>query len=99
MCSGQEALSALTMCRGGARSMLSKGVVTKPSTVASILMDAVREVQAQRFDRYTFEHLTDIIDRWTEALGLYRFGLYVFDYGAPIGFRIATWHPERIVAD
>ena len=35
---------------------------------------------------------------WTEALGLYRFGLYVFDYGAPIGFRIATRHPERIVA-
>jgi pimeloyl-ACP methyl ester carboxylesterase len=47
---------------------------------------------------YTFEHLTDVIDRWTEVLGLDRFALYVFDYGAPVGFRIATRHPERITA-
>jgi pimeloyl-ACP methyl ester carboxylesterase len=47
---------------------------------------------------YTFEHLTDVIDRLTEVLGLDRFALYVFDYGAPIGFRIATRHPERITA-
>jgi pimeloyl-ACP methyl ester carboxylesterase len=47
---------------------------------------------------YTFEHLTDVIDRWTEILGLGRFALYVFDYGAPVGFRIATRHPERITA-
>jgi pimeloyl-ACP methyl ester carboxylesterase len=47
---------------------------------------------------YTFEHLTDVIDRLTEVLGLDRFALYVFDYGAPVGFRIATRHPERITA-
>jgi pimeloyl-ACP methyl ester carboxylesterase len=47
---------------------------------------------------YTFEHITDIIDRLTEMLGLDRFALYVFDYGAPVGFRIATRHPERISA-
>jgi pimeloyl-ACP methyl ester carboxylesterase len=47
---------------------------------------------------YTFEHLTDVIDRWTEVLGLDRFALYVFDYGAPVGFRIAARHPERITA-
>jgi pimeloyl-ACP methyl ester carboxylesterase len=47
---------------------------------------------------YTFEHLTDVIDRLTEVLGLERFALYVFDYGAPVGFRIATRHPERITA-
>ena len=47
---------------------------------------------------YTFDHLTDVIDRWTEVLGLDRFALYVFDYGAPVGFRIATRHPERITA-
>jgi pimeloyl-ACP methyl ester carboxylesterase len=47
---------------------------------------------------YTFEHLTDVIDRWTEVLGLDRFALYVFDYGAPVGFRIATRHPERVTA-
>jgi pimeloyl-ACP methyl ester carboxylesterase len=47
---------------------------------------------------YTFEHITDVIDRLTELLGLDRFTLYVFDYGAPVGFRIATRHPERITA-
>ncbi|GAA1267296.1 MULTISPECIES: alpha/beta fold hydrolase [Streptomyces] len=47
---------------------------------------------------YTFEHITDVIDRLTEVLGLDRFALYVFDYGAPVGFRIATRHPERISA-
>ncbi|MFC4029863.1 alpha/beta fold hydrolase [Streptomyces polygonati] len=47
---------------------------------------------------YTFEHMTDVIDRLTELLGLDRFALYVFDYGAPVGFRIATRHPERITA-
>jgi pimeloyl-ACP methyl ester carboxylesterase len=47
---------------------------------------------------YTFEHLTDVIDRFTEVLGLRRYAIYVFDYGAPVGFRLATRHPERIVA-
>ena len=47
---------------------------------------------------YTFEHLTDVIDRFTEVVGIDRFALYVFDYGAPVGFRIATRHPERITA-
>jgi len=47
---------------------------------------------------YTFEHLTDAVDRLTEKLGLDRFAMYVFDYGAPVGFRLATRHPERITA-
>jgi pimeloyl-ACP methyl ester carboxylesterase len=47
---------------------------------------------------YTFDHLADVTDRWTEVLGLGRFALYVFDYGAPVGFRIAARHPERIAA-
>jgi pimeloyl-ACP methyl ester carboxylesterase len=47
---------------------------------------------------YTFEHLSDVIDRFTEVLGLESFALYVFDYGAPVGFRIATRHPDRITA-
>jgi len=47
---------------------------------------------------YTFDHLADVIDRWTEVLGLDSFALYVFDYGAPVGFRIAARHPGRITA-
>jgi pimeloyl-ACP methyl ester carboxylesterase len=47
---------------------------------------------------YTFDHLADVIDRFTEVIGLDRFAIYVFDYGAPVGFRIATRHPDRITA-
>jgi pimeloyl-ACP methyl ester carboxylesterase len=47
---------------------------------------------------YTFDHIADVIDRWTQVLGLDRFALYVFDYGAPVGFRIAARHPGRITA-
>jgi pimeloyl-ACP methyl ester carboxylesterase len=47
---------------------------------------------------YTFDRLARAIDRFTEVLELRRFALYVFDYGAPVGWRLATWHPERITA-
>jgi pimeloyl-ACP methyl ester carboxylesterase len=47
---------------------------------------------------YTFDHLADVIDRFTEVVGLHRFAIYVFDYGAPTGFRIAVKHPDRIAA-
>lgn len=48
--------------------------------------------------RYTFENVAGIIERFTEVIGLGRFALYVFDYGAPVGFRLAMRHPERITA-
>jgi pimeloyl-ACP methyl ester carboxylesterase len=47
---------------------------------------------------YTFDHIAGVIDRFTEIIGLRRFAMYVFDYGAPTGFRIAAKHPERIAA-
>src|SRR5499425_1602622 len=47
---------------------------------------------------YTFDNVARIIDRFTEVVELSRFAIYVFDYGAPTGFRLATWHPERIIA-
>ena len=47
---------------------------------------------------YSFDHLAKIVDKFTEAVGLMRFAMYVFDYGAPIGYRLAMWHPERITA-
>jgi pimeloyl-ACP methyl ester carboxylesterase len=48
--------------------------------------------------KYTFDNIADVIDRFTEVIGFGRFALYVFDYGAPTGFRIAVKHPERITA-
>jgi pimeloyl-ACP methyl ester carboxylesterase len=47
---------------------------------------------------YTFDHIAAVIDRFTEVIGLKRFAIYVFDYGAPTGFRIAAKHPERVTA-
>ena len=48
--------------------------------------------------RYTFDNIADVIDRFTEVIGFDRFAVYVFDYGAPTGFRLAVRHPERITA-
>jgi pimeloyl-ACP methyl ester carboxylesterase len=47
---------------------------------------------------YTFDSLATIIDRFTEVVGFDRYALYVFDYGAPTGFRLAIKHPDRIIA-
>ena len=47
---------------------------------------------------YTFDHLAEVIEKFIQALGLKRYSLYLMDYGAPIGFRIATRHPERVEA-
>jgi pimeloyl-ACP methyl ester carboxylesterase len=47
---------------------------------------------------YSFEHIAEIVDRFSEVVGLGRFALYVFDYGAPTGFRMALKHPDRITA-
>ena len=46
---------------------------------------------------YTFDHLAEVMDAFLEKLGIDRFFMYVFDYGAPIGFRIAVKHPEQIL--
>jgi pimeloyl-ACP methyl ester carboxylesterase len=48
--------------------------------------------------RYTFENLAKVIDSFTQAIGLQRYAIYVFDYGAPVGFRLALAHPDRITA-
>jgi pimeloyl-ACP methyl ester carboxylesterase len=47
---------------------------------------------------YSFENIVKVIGRFTEVLGLGKFAIYVFDYGAPVGFRLAVKHPERITA-
>lgn len=47
---------------------------------------------------YTFKHLATAIDNFTETIGLDRYAIYVFDYGAPVGLRLALAHPERVTA-
>jgi pimeloyl-ACP methyl ester carboxylesterase len=45
---------------------------------------------------YTFDHIAETMNHFTEALGLSRFTLYMQDYGGPVGFRMALAHPDRI---
>ena len=47
---------------------------------------------------HTFDRIAGVIDRFTEVVGFDRYAVYVFDYGAPVGFRLAVKHPERITA-
>src|SRR6266446_1743666 len=56
------------------------------------------EVPAARKYAYSFDGLAVTIEAFTQALKLDRFALYVFDYGAPTGFRLAMAHPDRVTA-
>ena len=56
------------------------------------------EVPEQRKYVYSFEALAETIEKFTQALGLEHYALYVFDYGAPTGFRLAMARPERVTA-
>jgi pimeloyl-ACP methyl ester carboxylesterase len=47
---------------------------------------------------YTFDHIAEVMQHFTEALGLERYSLYLQDYGGPVGFRLALAHPERLQA-
>jgi len=47
---------------------------------------------------YTFDNLAKVVDELTEKVGLARYALYVQDYGAPVGYRLAVKHPERVTA-
>lgn len=52
---------------------------------------------ADKFE-YSFDHLAEVVEHFIDTLGLKKYSLYVFDYGAPIGYRIASRHPERVEA-
>ena len=47
---------------------------------------------------YSFDNLARVMDEFTQALGLSRYAIYIFDYGAPTGLRLAAAHPERVTA-
>jgi pimeloyl-ACP methyl ester carboxylesterase len=56
------------------------------------------EVPSRRKYEYSFDNLAQTIVEFTDALGLRRYALYVFDYGAPTGFRLAMARPDRVTA-
>ena len=47
---------------------------------------------------YTFANLADVIAKFTEVVGLTKFAIYIFDYGAPVGLRLALHYPDRVTA-
>lgn len=47
---------------------------------------------------YTFDNYEQIVDKLMQQLGVNRYAIYVMDYGAPVGFRLASSHPERVTA-
>jgi len=49
----------------------------------------------KEFD-YTFDNLAKVVEKFTEKVGLKRYSIYLMDYGAPVGFRLAANHPERV---
>jgi pimeloyl-ACP methyl ester carboxylesterase len=56
------------------------------------------EVPPERKYKYSFDALAGTVEKFTDALGLTRYAIYVFDYGAPTGLRLAMQHPERVTA-
>jgi pimeloyl-ACP methyl ester carboxylesterase len=56
------------------------------------------EVPKERNYKYSFDALAHTVEAFTDVLGLNRYAIYVFDYGAPTGFRLAMAHPERVTA-
>ena len=53
--------------------------------------------KVDEFD-YTFDHIAEVIDAFTQKIGLKNYGIYVMDYSAPVGYRIAVKHPKTIQA-
>jgi len=51
----------------------------------------------EQFD-YTFDHLASVMDHFLDSIGVTRYGIYIQDYGSPVGFRLFLRHPERIQA-
>jgi pimeloyl-ACP methyl ester carboxylesterase len=56
------------------------------------------DMPARNVFTYTFDNIANVIDRFVDVIGLRRFAIYVFDYGAPVGFRLAVRHPDRLTA-
>jgi pimeloyl-ACP methyl ester carboxylesterase len=56
------------------------------------------ELPERREGRFTFEQVAGVIEKFVDTIGLDRYAIYIFDYGAPTGYRLALMHPERVTA-
>lgn len=97
----KDAPAVLLLHGFGASSHMFRGLLPQLATGYHVVAPDLPGFGLTRPDksfRYTFDNLADVIDAFTAAKGLQRYAIYVFDYGAPVGWRLAVRHPEKITA-
>lgn len=97
----KDAPAVLLLHGFGASSHMFRGLLPQLATGYRVVAPDLPGFGLTRPDksfRYTFDNLADVIDAFTAAKGLQRYAIYVFDYGAPVGWRLAVRHPEKITA-
>ena len=97
----QDAPAVLLLHGFGASSHMFRELIPKLATGYRVVAPDLPGFGLTRPDAsfcYTFDNLADVIDAFTIAKGLQRYAIYVFDYGAPVGWRLAVRHPGKITA-
>lgn len=97
----QDAPAVLLLHGFGASSHMFRNLIPELATGYRVVAPDLPGFGLTRADQgfqYTFDNLADVIDAFTSAKGLTRYAIYVFDYGAPVGWRLAVRHPEKITA-
>lgn len=97
----KDAPAVLLLHGFGASSHMFRDLIPQLATGYRVIAPDLPGFGLTRADqsfKYTFDKLADVIDAFTTAKGLQRYAIYVFDYGAPVGWRLAVRHPEKITA-
>jgi len=97
----QDAPAVLLLHGFGASSHMFRNLIPELATGYRVIAPDLPGFGLTRTDKgfkYTFDNLADVIDAFTTAKGLQRYAIYVFDYGAPVGWRLAVRHPDKITA-
>jgi hypothetical protein len=93
---------ALAAAKNGSGLLAARGSRPSASSICRRSPPRVRAIRHAGAERlhllYTFENIANVIARFAEVIGLDRFAIYVFAYGAPVGFRLAVRHPDRLTA-
>lgn len=97
----QDAPAVLLLHGFGASSHMFRKLIPELATGYRVIAPDLPGFGLTRTDKgfkYAFDKLADVIDAFTTAKGLQRYAIYVFDYGAPVGWRLAVRHPDKITA-
>jgi len=97
----QDAPAVLLLHGFGASSHMFRDLIPQLASGYRVIAPDLPGFGLTRADqsfKYTFDNLAEVIDAFTTAKGLQRYAIYVFDYGAPVGWRLAVRHPDKITA-